>query len=156
MDISSIDSCSAADLKELMGHCGPFVKVRDDADYWIFQRFFKSTSFVAHDGVHLVGAITAWIDPENIREIYIEEVAVHPAHRGKGIALSLFEKLEEEARRRACVRLWLTCNPSNPAIQVWVKLGFSNVESGSLKNGLSVIQNLKGHGLHRAIFEKAL
>ena len=156
LKISSIENCKASELRELMILCQPYVKVRDDADYWIFQRFFKSTSFIAKDENDLVGTLTSWLDPDNDKDIYIEEVAIHPNYRGQGIAQLLFENLEKVAKERQCNRLWLTCNPVNPAIHLWAKLGFTNMKTGQLSNGWDIVKDLKGPGLDRAIFEKRL
>jgi len=154
--ISSLKECDSSELKELMLACQPFVKVRDDADYWIFQRFFSSTSFIVRSNGKLVGALTSWGDPEKSTDIYIEEVAVHPECRNQGIFNMLFENLEAVAKERGFKRLWLTCNPVNPAIQIWGKIGFTNIKTGQSEHGWEIVKNLKGPGLDRAVFEKQI
>ncbi len=58
-------------------------------------------------------------------ECYMDNVAVFPQHRGKGVATTLLEALLEEARRRGGEFLSLEVRPSNTgAVRLYEKLGF--------------------------------
>ncbi len=55
----------------------------------------------------------------------MDNVAVFPQHRGKGVATTLLEALLEEARRRGGEFLSLEVRPSNTgAVRLYEKLGF--------------------------------
>lgn len=58
----------------------------------------------------------------------IANVAVDPAHRRKGIALTLYRALEEECRRRKIIQLDLEVRESNLGAQEFYRFcGFANV-----------------------------
>lgn len=57
---------------------------------------------------------------------YMYNLYIHPDHRGKGHASTLFEHLSKLAREKAQVeRIFITCNRKNlPAQALYKKLGF--------------------------------
>ena len=58
---------------------------------------------VAIDGA-LVGAVL-WLEEDG--SLYVGRLAVHPAHRRRGIARALMDEAEREARRRGLTRMHL-------------------------------------------------
>jgi ribosomal protein S18 acetylase RimI-like enzyme len=55
----------------------------------------------------------------------IHDLAVLPAHRGRGVGRALLAAVEEEARRRGCCKLTLEVREDNPvAARLYARLGF--------------------------------
>jgi glucosamine-phosphate N-acetyltransferase len=57
---------------------------------------------------------------------HIEDVAVHPAHEGKGIGKALVRHALQEARKAGCYKVILNCKESN--IPFYERLGFRRHE----------------------------
>jgi len=56
--------------------------------------------------------------------IYLEDLFVKPAHRGRGIGRALFERVAREAHARRCGRLeWSVLDWNEPAIRFYESLG---------------------------------
>ena len=51
-------------------------------------------------------------------------IAVHPAHRGKGLGRKLMEHLEQDARSRGASQMFLEMRSNNPAEQLYRSCGF--------------------------------
>lgn len=54
-------------------------------------------------------------------------IAVHPAHRGKGVGDTLLARFIADARRRGAERLFLEMREGNPAETLYHRHGFSTV-----------------------------
>jgi GNAT superfamily N-acetyltransferase len=59
---------------------------------------------IAENHGTIVGLIVLTVDDEGF---FIDNVAVHPSHRGKGLGRALLEFAETEARRRGCDSIYL-------------------------------------------------
>jgi glucosamine-phosphate N-acetyltransferase len=59
---------------------------------------------------------------------HIEDVAVHPAHEGKGVGSAVVRALVELARQSGCYKVILSCNDQNLAF--YSKLGFRRHDNG--------------------------
>lgn len=58
-------------------------------------------------------------------EAHVTTIAVHPAHRGRGLGNRLLHRLICEAKRRSCIKMTLEVRPSNhTAIKLYTKTGF--------------------------------
>jgi GNAT superfamily N-acetyltransferase len=119
----------------------------DGTDYWLWQECFGDTSFVAQEGAAAAGGLLACVHQGRPGELYIDQVAVDPSWRGRGVTKLLFDAAEAAARRHACRLVWLSTDPVNPAVHAWPSLGFQSV---------GVKKDFKGPGKDRAIFEKRL
>jgi len=63
--------------------------------------------------------------PAEQRGFLVANVAVHPEHRGRGIAQALTAKAVEYAWRRKAASVWLQVRAENtPAVHLYQKLGF--------------------------------
>ena len=119
----------------------------EHTDYWLWRECFGDTSFLASDEGRAAGAVLACVNQLRPEELYVDQVAVDPAWRGRGVTRLLFDALEAAARRRGCKRLWLCTDPLNPATRAWPPLGFTS---------LGVRRDFKGPGKDRELFEKRL
>jgi glucosamine-phosphate N-acetyltransferase len=59
---------------------------------------------------------------------HIEDVAVHPAHGGKGVGSAVVRALVELARHSGCYKVILSCNDQNLAF--YAKVGFRRHDNG--------------------------
>ncbi len=56
-----------------------------------------------------------YIHPDKPRELWINEVAVAPTHRRRGLAKSVLNALFEAGRNRHCTEAWVLTDRANPA-----------------------------------------
>ena len=119
----------------------------EHTDYWLWRECFGDTSFLAFDAGRAAGAVLACLNQARPQELYIDQVAVDPAWRGRGVTKALVDAVEAAGRQRGCTRLWLSTDPLNPAIRAWPRLGFAS---------LGVRKDFKGPGKDRELFEKRL
>lgn len=86
-------------------------------------------AFAGDAPVGLINAFEAFSTFQCRPILNIHDLAVLPAHRGKGIATSLLNKAEEIARRRGCCKLTLEVLENNaPARAAYDKFGFRGYE----------------------------
>jgi GNAT superfamily N-acetyltransferase len=140
-----VASVELALISQIMATGRPWLP--EHTDYWLWKECFGDTSFVAFDGERPAGGVLACVNQSRPADLYIDQVAVHPAWRGQGVTRQLVTAVELEALKRRCTRLWLSTDPANPAVRAWAPLGF--VELG-------VRRDFKGPGKDRVIFEKRL
>jgi ribosomal protein S18 acetylase RimI-like enzyme len=140
--VAPLSELSIPQIAALMAEGRPWLP--ETSDYWVFRTFLDSTSFVVLLDDVPAGAIVALA---HAKEVYVDQVAVHRAFRGRGVVEALFGSVEQRARELGCTRVWLSTDPKNPATKVWPRLGYRE---------LGVEQDFKGPGKHRALFEKLL
>lgn len=141
-------------VMDLMSAGGPFIRVRDESDYWLYGHLFSSTCPVALDGDTVVGAAVAFRSQDDPDDLYVQDLVVHPDHRRRGVASALLGNLRGQAERWACRRIYLTSEPENKvADATWPRLGFVNVLGDQTVDGVSLISDFKGSGKHRAVYE---
>jgi ribosomal protein S18 acetylase RimI-like enzyme len=136
----------------------PYIGVRTDSDYWLYATLFSGTCPVMVDGDEVAGVVIAFRSQDDPDQVYVQDVMVHPDHRGRGVAGELVRHVAETAAVRwGCRRLYLTSEPDNTAAdQVWRGMGFVNVPGDLVENGVQVVRDFKGPGKHRAVYELAL
>jgi ribosomal protein S18 acetylase RimI-like enzyme len=125
-------------------------------DYWTLVTLYPEYCLGARAGETLVGMILALphTDEREQSQVYIQDVAVDPDHRGEGVATSLLAALAASARERGVGRIWLTTDVTNDgAIALWRKLDFTNAPAGRRQDEHWVVPDLKGKGEDRALFE---
>jgi diamine N-acetyltransferase len=61
--------------------------------------------------------------------LFISKFYLSSKFRGKGYGRQMLDKLQQIAGSKQCQQLELTVNKFNPAYQVYLNLGFENVES---------------------------
>lgn len=116
---------------------------------------FADAAFVARDGARIAGYLFGlWASAAPIG--YVHLVAVRDSHRRRGIARALYERFEQEARRRGCAGLKAITHPGNAAsIRFHRAMGF-RLEGEPNEDGLAVVRNYRGPGQDRVVFRKAL
>ncbi|WP_167151498.1 MULTISPECIES: GNAT family N-acetyltransferase [Streptomyces] len=85
---------------------------------------FRTVVAVDADGC-LVGCIAVSYAPWN-RRLTIADVAVAPAHRGRGVARALMGHAAAFAHERGAVHIWLeVTNINAPAVHAYQRMGFT-------------------------------
>jgi ribosomal protein S18 acetylase RimI-like enzyme len=141
-------------IAQAMAHGRPWLP--EATDYWFFKRFHGTTSFAVSVDSTLAGGIICCVEHTRPLQLYIDQVAVHAAFRGKGIVQRLFHAAEERARELGCVVAWLSTDPANPAVRVWPRLGYVNCPGDRVEGALAIHSHFKGPGKDRALFRKAI
>ena len=154
MQVLPLGELSVPQIASLMAEGRPWLP--EFADYWFFRTFCGSTSFFASVGGVHAGGLIACLNQDDPKEIYVDQVAVRRAFRGRGVAQALVRAVEHRAGVLKCTRVWLSTDPNNPAVDVWMRLGFTNCPGDLVEGRLSIHRDFKGPGKHRAIFEKKL
>ncbi len=127
---------------------------RTHSDYWLYANLFSSTCPVAIIDEDVIGAVIAFRSQDKPDEIYVQDVATHPEHRGKGIARTLLSTVSEYAIQHGCTRMYLTSEPDNGvAHRTWLSLGFLNLPGDRVQDGVEVIADFKGPGRDRAVYQ---
>jgi ribosomal protein S18 acetylase RimI-like enzyme len=117
---------------------------------------FSTTCFVANAESSIVGALVSFRDQtKDFKEIYIQDIAVHPRWRQKGVATCLMRALFERIFERRLERVWLTSEVENISARgLWRKFGLENVMGDYEQDGVLITRDLKGPGRDRAIYAK--
>lgn len=79
------------------------------------------------------------LDKRSDNSIHIENIQLSPLIRGKGIGTILMQRIVREYRK---YRITLTTFSDNPALSLYLRLGFSIIE----KEGETIHMRFSGHG----------
>jgi GNAT superfamily N-acetyltransferase len=86
-------------------------------------RLVEGPTWLASIDQEIAGTVSAWSDAT---ECHIRSMAVHPAHRGRGLARLLLDAAEQWAITRECRRITLeTTSFLNDAIRLYRAGGFT-------------------------------
>jgi GNAT superfamily N-acetyltransferase len=152
--IDPLTAFTVESIAAIMRHGEPWLP--ESTDFWFWRECFGDTCFIGSlEGVP-AGGILACVSQLRPDELYIDQVAVSLAWRRRGVTRQLLAAVEDQARQRGCRRVWLTSDPTNPALGAWPRLGYEVLPSTDVVNGWPVTRDMKGPGKHRAIFEKRL
>ena len=121
--IKKLDADAAVRIAELEKLCFSVPWSEDSVRYALEDALhlwlgcYEDGEIIGYAGVQIV-----------LDEGFIDNVAVHPAARNRGIAKSLIEELCKESVLRGAAALMLEVRPSNaPAIKVYESAGFERV-----------------------------
>jgi L-2,4-diaminobutyric acid acetyltransferase len=84
--------------------------------YFLVCDHFRTTSVIAEnaDG-QVLGAVTAYVKPEDPDTLFVWQVAVHAYARGQGLGKRMLSKIAGRPAASRCSRLETTISPSNTA-----------------------------------------
>ena len=98
-----------------------FLQMQFDAQHRFYQEQFPDADYqVIERGGESIGRVYAHRRDHEIRLI---DIALVPAHRGKGLGRSLIEDLQDEAVERG-LPLRIHVEKNNPAYRLYLRLGF--------------------------------
>ncbi|MEV7227257.1 GNAT family N-acetyltransferase [Polymorphospora sp. NPDC051019] len=154
MQIRMLDTELIPQVMAVMAKGVPFIRVRTESDYWLYATLFASTCPVALAEGEVVGAVIAMRSQETPQDVYIQDVITHPHLRRQGVAGMLIASLTERAAAWGCQRVWLTSEPDNDAAHAsWIALGFRNRPGDRTEHGVEVVNDFKGPGKDRAVYQ---
>ncbi len=81
----------------------------------LWCRDFARTSIVAEDEGRLVGFVTGYVRQDAPDTLFVWQVAVDESQRGKGVGVSMLDRLLEGIAPQGVTRLETTVSPDNPA-----------------------------------------
>ncbi|MFG3342403.1 GNAT family N-acetyltransferase [Glycomyces sp. NPDC048151] len=154
MELTTLRKEHIPALTRLMEQGEPYVRVRGESDYWLYSALFADTCPIMIEDGQVIGAVLAFHSQVDSFETYIQDVMVHPDHRRKGIASKLIAVLADRTRDAGRTLIYLTSEPDNTAAhETWTRLGFQN-RPGTRKDGaIEIIENFKGAGKDRAVYD---
>jgi GNAT superfamily N-acetyltransferase len=149
----SIEPCTREDFDAIV--------TRHD-EYWdsdltlrlhhpIFIHEFGDTAYVIRDGDRIAAYLFGFF-AQTGPVAYVHLVAVHPDHRGRGLARRLYEHFIGVARRRGCTELKATADPGNG-----LSIGFHKSIGMELtgepnSDGVPVVEGYLRPGVDRVVF----
>jgi len=80
----------------------------------------------AIDGDAIVGFVSAvhYVHPDKPTELWINEVAVAPTHRGRGLSKAMLREMLALAERLGCSEAWVLTDDANaPALRAYAAVG---------------------------------
>jgi len=101
-------------IHQLVEACPP-LDVNSVYAYFLVARHFADTSRVARMGQQIIGAVTGYRLPRNPSILFVWQVAVHPNHRGQGLARTMLTELVDAARDDGVTMIHTTIGPDNEA-----------------------------------------
>jgi len=117
---------------------------------------FGSTAFVIRDG-DVVAAYLFGFFAQTGSVAYIHLVAVRDGYKRKGLALRLYEHFAATARDKGYHTLKAITTPDNLAsIHFHTRQAGMQLNGDATVDGVPVVPDYSGPGLHRVVFTKAL
>ena len=118
---------------ETLGNLVPVNLTPEEAIHiWRGRNAAGVRTVVAVEGEHVIGTASLILEHKFIHRGgtigHIEDVAVHPAHGGKGVGSAVVRSLVELARDSGCYKVILSCSDQNLAF--YTKLGFRRHDNG--------------------------
>ena len=129
--------------------------------YRIMLRYFGDSCFIAEQDGEIVGFILGFETQRHPGSYFLWQIGVHPKFQGQGIGAKILAHMEDETRRKGCVRIEVTIDPENcPSQKLFEKIGFSNVsnkEGETIKvEGNLAVKDYYDIGRHFMLYEKTL
>jgi GNAT superfamily N-acetyltransferase len=123
----------------------------------LFFVHFRETGFVAERDGEIVGFLIGFISQTFPDQAYIHFAGVHPGHRRKGLARSLYGRFMEAARKRGCQFVRSVTSPVNRlSIAFHLRMGFATEPGDTVIEGIPVASDYDGQDGDRVLFAKTL
>ena len=102
--------------------------VADEAtlEHWLFEKNGAEVLFVLEDSIEVGFALffhnfSTFLGRSGL---YLEDLYVRPAYRGRGYGKALFQQLVQVARQRGCGRMeWWCLDWNHPSIEFYKRMG---------------------------------
>lgn len=113
---------------DLQGFARSYLRERVEVQFSQYDAIDEKVVWVAEIDGEVAGCL--WVMESfhpvtEIPDLFVVNVAIYPAHQGRGVARRLFAKAERHARERGISRLRLFVNPQNEsAYGLYLHLGF--------------------------------
>lgn len=110
--IRNIRPSDLSSVRKLVQECQPLT-LHTAVTYGVLFRHFPDTCFVAEESGTLIGFISAIRGTAHDNAIYVWQIGVIPAARGKGLSHKLIDAVAGAARHVSCSTLQVGIEPSN-------------------------------------------
>lgn len=149
--------CTKADFDQIL---------RDIGDFWgdertlavhhpMFLYEFGNSAYVMKEGDLVVGYLFGVLS-QTATVAYVHLLGVRRAHQRHGIARRLYEHFIEFARENGCQEIKAITSPNNKiSIAFHRRMGMELLGEHD-EEGIPVIKNYSGPGIHRVIFHKRI
>lgn len=118
---------------------------------------FGDTAFAIHEEGQLVAYLLGFVSPQDPPEGYIHMVAAREDRKGAGLGTALYRHFENVARVRGASALRaITSSTNSGSLAFHKRMGFQLVDGGAVDNGVPVVPDYSGPGLHRVVMFKRL
>ncbi len=87
--------------------------VNSPYSYLMWGKYFNKTSIIVEKDNEMIGFITGFLQPKTPDTLFIWQIAVDPAYRGKGFASALIKNLLRRLESNGVRFLEATVTPSN-------------------------------------------
>ena len=81
--------------------------------YWILFKYFDDTCFVLEEEGRIIGFVSGVISSKQPEILYLWQIGIDPAYRGRRHAETLIKRVVEIARAKGCRCLQVTIAPDN-------------------------------------------
>jgi len=152
-----ISLCTKADFDQIL---------RDIADFWgdertravhhpMFLYEFGNSAYVMKEGELVVGYLFGMLS-QMADVAYVHLLGVRRSHQRQGIARRLYEHFIDFAKENGCEEIKSITTPTNKvSVAFHRRMGMKLLgEQGD--EGVPVIKNYSGPGIHRVIFHKQI
>lgn len=134
MRLRTAEPADVAAIFELIGELADYERLRDqmvgnidDLRRHLFGERPFVRALIAHWDDAVAGMALYFFNYSTFRcrpGLYLEDLFVRPAHRGRGIGLALLRELERRAREVGCARLeWAVLDWNQAAIDFYLRFG---------------------------------
>ena len=155
-----ISNCTKADFDQI---------IADMADFWgdekadnltrlhnpIFFYEFGNTAYVMKEGERVIGYLLG-VYSQTEPVAYVKFVGVKPLYRKQGIGRRLYGHFTEIAKKKGCTGLKAITSPCNKgSVAFHRRIGMKLLGEPN-EEGVPVVKNYAGPGIHRIVFQKSI
>jgi hypothetical protein len=152
-----ITLCTKADFDQIL---------TDFVDFWgdertkslhnpIFLYEFGNTAYVVKEGKKVVGYLFGFIS-QTAPVGYVKFIGVRRSHQKKGIGRRLYEHFAEYAKGKGCTELKAITSPANKVSVAFHKSIGMELLGEPNEEGVPVVRDYSGPGIHRVVFHKKI
>jgi GNAT superfamily N-acetyltransferase len=117
---------------------------------------FGNTAYVIREGEKVIGYLFGLFS-QTEPVAYVKFIGVRQSHQKKGIGRRLYEYFTDVARKKGCSKLKVVTSPTNKdSIAFHRSIGMELCEGEPDENGIPVIRDYGGPGIHRVLFRKKI
>jgi L-amino acid N-acyltransferase YncA len=153
-----VTQCTKADFDQI---------IAENEDFWGHDRVkslhnpvylyeFGNTAYVIREGEKVIGYLFGLFS-QTEPVAYVKFIGVRQSHQKKGVGRRLYEHFSIVARKNGYKELKAVTSPTNKdSIAFHRSIGMELCEGEPDENGIPVIRDYGGPGIHRVLFRKKI
>jgi len=152
-----ITLCNKADFDQIL---------RDIEDFWgdertlflhhsMFINEFGNSAFVIKEGEKVIAYLFGFIS-QTAPVGYVHAIGVRRSHQRKGLGRRLYEHFTGFARKNGCKELKAITSPTNTDSIAFHKGIGMELHGEPNEEGIPVVRDYSGPGVHRVVFHKKI